>query len=435
MRTLTGFMLFVGLCEGLKRTSPSNAYPGSDSGINLGNTRVNERTPMRVWSAEEHSCDSEYRGSRTDKSPWRNFTSLTANATGDGYLRYGNGTKFSSPIGHSGSLNCSLATVRNSLWTASATSPATCQCRQPLTLRLTRQFTDETRCFGAPSSVNSWPVPGLVNCTDYPDLVTNVVYHKFTGQIRSGQNCLTAAPFRIPAADNMTELYKAWAVKFSPCVGYADPYLRQSWDVPEGVGEEISSLVSTPAMLDSLGQPSGHVGRIVLRGSTDIGQRCLDIGVDLPAIPSKTPAIFMEALLCDDSRFQRSDFALWRFYRSPSNDGVTNINQWATCMNRACSDCTDGELRGIWQSNDGPHFTEPLSVPMAYEFGQTCSLDSLREMAVPSMLQTNTSRCFCQSHNILDNVASIISPNADDLPSTRRPRFPHLNTTRTSSSV
>lgn len=446
MKSLLALVAFLDVVQGIRRTSPSNIYPGSSSGIDLSQIRPNTNPrPSLVWSSTADSPNRSLvpKPFRTDKSNWERFDEFDNSTVCHGYLRYGNEVTYSNPIAISGLTKCEYNQVRDFLWSTPVNNATdvTCQCRQGVPMYLTKQYQNEIRCLAKPSSDNGWPVPGLVNCTDYSDQVTRLVYHPFSGQIRTatGGECLTAMPYRTAAPGNMTGMWKPWSVKFMPCLNYIDPKQRQAWDVPEGVGEIVSDQAGRPPLVNAMNEPSGHVGRIVLRDSSDVGVRCLDIAYEFPPIPSKIPAVFMEAMLCSDLRLSMSDYSLWRFYRAPlgKDQEVARLNQWALCKNAACADCGDGELRALLKSpGTNVIYTEPLSMPFGLRYGQMCNLDMLRKIAVPEKLSDATDRkCYCQAHNYFESrrkgvplISSIIMANADDLPTTVRPGF--MNVTK-----
>jgi hypothetical protein len=196
----------------------------------------------------------------------------------------------------------------------------------------------------------------------------------------------------------------------------------------------LYTKISDKLLNSSLGEPMGHVGRIVLRDSADIGKRCLDVAYDFPALPSVIPVVFLEAMLCSDSRFNVADFAVWRFYQVVSRTEAYGMNQWLNCNNAACADCSDGQLKVIFSSGKE---TDPVSVPYNYGFGQTCDVDFLRQMALPEALYSRNATCYCQPNALLATAAKLshlISPNADDLPSTLKPSFPAKNSTKSEGS-
>jgi hypothetical protein len=316
----------------------------------------------------------------------------------------------------------SLTTLRSTLWSSTGLPSASpCQCLKSTPLNLSRQFQGDVRCFSTPSTVNGWPVPGLIDCAKYPNLVSSVVYHKFSGQIRSDRMCLTAE--KNAAASNKTDIWKPWTVTWQPCSNLADSSRRQSWDVPIGVGETTADLGFRPDGL-FLGKPSGRAGQITLRDSGDIGLRCLDIAYTAVSIPVKIQGTFLEAPLCDDARVTDSERAMWKFHAVDSTESSAD---WKPCQSPACMDCADGEVRG----HLGTVGTQGLSVPASAAFNETCTLTVLRQWAVPAIINGT---CFCQTHNYIvadrTDLTSMISTCADDLPSTETPSFPPKNTTR-----
>lgn len=420
-------LLFPGfLALRLGGPTPVRVYPEPQFRV----SPANGPKPMRVWESGAFDSSS---GPTTARTPWINNTNST-NISCDGFLRIGNGGKiFSAPIVASvDQERCSLSDLQSYLWSGIAreeSESGSCKCLKPIPMTLVQRYRDQVRCFAAPSSANGWPVPGLVDCAEYSDQVTQLVYHPESGQLRSSGNCLTASPYGTSGAS-----YTAWSVSFSTCLGYADPLNRQAWDVANGVGEQITYVSIESEINSTLGQPMGHVGRIVLRDSADIGKRCLDIGYDLPAVPSTIPAIFLEAILCNDVRFNPSDFAVWRFYQSVPRRDAYGMGQWVTCDNAACADCFDGQLKVVFDSSGDQ--TDAVSVPGRYSFGQSCDVNTLRRMALPSELDSSSnSTCYCQSNAFFvfgvndsaEKLSFLWGPNADDLPFTTTAHFPLKN--------
>jgi hypothetical protein len=201
--------------------------------------------------------------------------------------------------------------------------------------------------------------------------------------------------------------------------------------VADGVGEQLMYMKFEDKLKTQLGDPMGHLGRIVLRDSSDIGKRCLDLAYDFPAIPSPVPVVFLRAIPCSDVRFNAADYAVWRFYQAVPRTQAYAMNQWMTCNNKACADCADGQLKVVFVSGNG---TDAISVPGTYSFGQTCDVNTLREMALPSVLDSaSNSTCFCQRNALFGlsqshvKISSLLGPNSDDLPSTAKAAFPARN--------
>ena len=428
---LLGLVISV-VVEGIRRTSPYNVYPGSNSGIDLSNVLEKDEPATLMWASNEPMVIYQEKF-RTSRSSWNaSDSNLTTCA---GYLRYGSDDRYTVPVA-SNVMNssCSVDRLRESLWATKLGPPGDCQCRRPLSMKLTRQIGQSTKCFSEPSEANGWPLPGLVDCSMNSELVTEVVYHQFSGQIRSGQMCLTAEPY---STYNLSSApYKPWAVKLSLCSNDANGMARQSWDVASGVGDVPFNLGISANALD-IGRPSGHSGRIFLRDSADIGQRCLEIAYDMPASPLKVPAMFLEAVICEDTRFTPADVSIWRFIEGTRP--VDSPNEWKACSTPSCSDCYDGELR----ARIGIDYTQEVSVPYGFDYSSPfCSVTDLRRMTIPDITD---GRCFCQTHNLfsLNRTASysvpemgyIISATTDDLPSTKRPSFPARNQTLAASTV
>jgi len=216
---------------------------------------------------------------------------------------------------------------------------------------------------------------------------------------------------------------------------------RQSWDLPSQVGMHQEDLHWTSH--DGLGTPTGHLGRILLRDSSDIGMRCLDIQIHPTAYQSDIPVAFLEAGLCVDSRLSQSDYGQWRFYlvgnpdqvaTAPTVAGPDGYSQWNACKDSTCSICTiDDEYRGVWGRTDvspDVQATDPVSLPSDYTWTSQCSVQTIREIAVPDDVASFDSACFCQEHPLLFKKSQqpkkgfVLFNSQDDLPSSVRPRFP-----------
>ena len=430
MRPLVFHVLVISNVIALRRVRPFRAYPQSEAGAAA--LQSPSAAPVRVW--ESGSFFAQNASRTTERTPWVN-SSASKNLTCDGYLRYGNSDYLYSPpiIASVVNESCNLSRLRRYLWNVPADYEAgTCKCRRPIPMTLVQKQQDEMRCFAAPSSLNGWPFPGLVDCTASSDQITQLVYHPDSGQLRSGGNCLTASPNN-PSGP----IYSAWMVKFTSCLGYVDPSNRQAWDVAEGVGEQQIYMKFEDKLKTQLGDPMGHLGRIVLRDSSDIGKRCLDLAYDFPAIPSPVPVVFLKAITCSDVRFDAADYAVWRFYQAVPRTEAYAMNQWMTCNNKACTDCADGQLKVVFVSGND---TDAISVPGTYSFGQTCDVNTLREMALPGVLDSaSNSTCFCQKNALFGlsqsgaKISSLLGPNSDDLPSTAKAAFPARNVSSKSS--
>jgi hypothetical protein len=428
---LFGFLAIA--VSGIRISDPLRVYPISTSSVNLANINVVDSPSVRVWATPSQVEQANLL--KPDYTPWKNSTDGSSNYSCSGFLRYGDGSKYTaSIISTISNATCSLNTVRNYLWSSSPiVSPPTCECRPAIPLILARQYQGTNLCFGAPSSANGWPMPGLINCTDpsLSVLQTNIFYHRQSGQIRQGGKCLTASPYSLSI--NGSNIWKPWAVKWLDCSNVFTTDLRQSWDAPDGVGEVLPDLNLTRRADSIINTPSGHRGRITLRDSGDIGQRCLDVTYSPISVPVLVQAVFLEAPLCDDSRVSLAEKAIWRFYQAGPVDQT--VGNFKACSDASCSTCAvDGELRLNFGPSANQRTTKPISVPAGYAFNSVCSIEVLRGLAVPD---TPNGKCFCQTHNSFNSssvdVSSIISGYTDDLPTSARPSFPARNTTNLSA--
>ena len=410
---------------------------------NLSDRKQIPPTAVRLWSSG--NLANNVRGHPTSKSSWTE-TQLGFPFQCRGFARYGlmDAQAFSAPMVVD--LNTTFANLafRTNLWTdISLSTPSHCECRKavPLSARL------RGSCLVTPDP--SWPGPGLVKCDQVgsPPLAS-IKYHPTTGQIRISGKCLTAFPYTLTQLKNSSETYQPWGVSLSDCVNYQSLTSRQSWDLPDGVGTVLTTLNWDSK--DPLGIPSGRVGRVMLRGSSDIGHRCLDVAISPLTVPTKFSVAFLEAILCGDPRLVPGDFGMWSFYMKPasippnppsstlSTDG--SYPSWQTCSDNTCSVCSkDDEYRGSWQSLDpgttGPR-TDPVSLPSEFMWKSKCTADTLREVVIPDAIASLSSSCYCQEQPVLikfnnqlttsPKLTNIVWSGHDDLPV---PAPPQTNTT------
>jgi len=400
---------------------------------NLSNVRSIAPTAVRLWSTGYMGQNGTRH--QTSKSSWKE-TSLANSFICSGYARYGvmAAHAFSAPMITDMNTTCASLAFRKYLWSdISLSTPSSCECRKMVTL--SARLRDS--CLITPDP--SWPGPGLVKCDqkEAPPLAS-IKYHPTTGQIRISGKCLTAFPYSSTQLTNSSETYLPWGVSLSDCVNYQSLDSRQSWDLPDGVGTVLAALDWKSN--DRLGIPSGRVGRIMLRGSSDIGHRCLDVAITPLSVPTKFPVAFLEASLCGDPRLVPGDFGMWSFYMNststpnpPSSVASTDGSYpaWQACSDSTCSVCSkDDEYRATWQSLDpavsGPR-TDPVSLPSDFIWKSQCDADTLKEVAVPDALASLSSSCFCQEQPVLitfnrnltqtPKLTSIIWSGQDDFPS------------------
>jgi hypothetical protein len=323
---------------------------------------------VNIWSIQRDPAPAR----RQIHSSVSNWTECGPWCACDGELRIGDKTNssFSLPVTTSSNISCSVGSFRSQLWpSVSSSTPTACECRQPSSYRLVAR----DLCLVRPGP--GWPGPGLVSCT-YFTPNDGWKYLPASGQIRVDGKCLTAFPYDLTLTNN----WRPWGIRLSDCSSAASPSERQSWDVPDGIDEDQSSLFTSTD-----GEPVGHLGRISLRGSSDIGTRCLDISLTPVKLSTDYRVVQLEAILCDDVRYRKSDFLFFRFYRINSN----NLN-FSKCTTPECSDCRDGEIRVV-DGDTGSVLTQ--SVPNTGIDG-ICGLDSLKKMLVGEKFDGG--RCYCQ---------------------------------------
>lgn len=373
----------------------------------------------------------------TDRSPWTNFSSGQAGINCTGYLRYGDGQKYTAPLmSVMSNTTCSVETMKNYLWSSVPTAGIPqCQCRQALAMQLTQQFQGKIRCLSIPSEENGWPVPGLIDCTENATLVATVVYHRLSGQIRWGGRCLTAQPYSLSRKSE--DLWKPWSISWALCSNLYESAKRQSWDVPSGVGLPAANL-GLPTQYSFLGRPSGSAGKITLRDSGDIGLRCLDVSYTPTTLTVKVKGVFLEAPLCEDARVNFGDKSIWRFYESGMPPTAADaIDEWKNCGSNTCMECSDGEIRAGLDTS----FTQGVSVPGDVQMINPCSLDVLKSYVVPDNMPNG--KCHCQAQNFFVSsettrkpvLSFMITGSADDLPITQYASFPPRNTTKSANKL
>ena len=399
---------------------------------NLSNAKQTVPTAVRLWSTG--NLGKTTRGHPTSKSSWSE-TDLGFPFQCRGFARYGliDAEAFSAPMVVDLNTTCASLAFRTYLWSdISLSTPSSCECRKLVSLSARLRGS----CLVTPDP--SWPGPGLVKCDQQgsPPLAS-IKYHPTTGQIRISGKCLTAFPYSPSQLTNSSEIHLPWGVSLSDCMNYQSLTSRQSWDLPDGVGTVLETLNWNTQ--DPLGIPSGRVGRITLRGSSDIGHRCLDAAISPLAVPTKFSVAFLEASLCGDPRLVPGDYGMWSFFMNstiaknpstsiPSTDGA--YPPWQTCSDNTCSVCSkDDEYRGAWQSLDpgtsGPR-TDPVSLPSDFMWKSKCTADTLREVVVPDAIASLSSSCFCQEQPVLitfnnkltqsPKLTSLIWSGQDDLP-------------------
>lgn len=398
--------------------------------------------PLRVFSTGS-TLGPDLPDSPSSTSQWMQLNgSPTINCTG--LLRYGSASDnvFSLPIVTNSPIECNVGAIHDFLWRNSSINEleagSSCQCRRQLPLRLTMRG----RCLATPQT--GWISPGLVDCKEGQYMVGEWKFNPVSGQLRSGSKCLSAFPYNVKESTS----WKPWGVRMSDCLDFHNPSVRQSWSVPFGVGTALSSPfsgTSDPASQDGPHDwiPSGHVGRIVLRDSWDIGPRCLDISLSPQRIPTSLQVVFLEAPLCDDARIQSGDHGMWRFWVSPNatESDMNRANNWEQCSNGDCNNCDDDdEYRAYWLPSPSNNFTDTVSVPAGFSFSKTrCDIFSIRRIAInPSLANHANSTCFCQaipaihSWPILE-PGSISWGGIDDLPTTQSPPLVAANVTKSKS--
>lgn len=405
-------------------------YPISSGGVNLDDLQVKDQPPVRVWSVDSMvNFENQF---HTDRSPWKNYSPGQPDMNCTGYLRYGDGQKFTAPImSVMPNTTCSAETVKNYLWSAVTTvNPPQCQCRQPLAMQLTQQFQGKIRCLSLPSGENGWPAPGLIDCSEYAPLVATLVYHRLSGQIRWAGRCLTAQPYS--TSRKSEDLWKPWSITWAPCSNMYETSKRQSWDVPAGAGLPAANL-GLSSQYAFLGRPSGRTGKITLRDSGDIGQRCLDVSYSPTTLSVKVQGVFLEAPLCDDARVNSGDKSMWRFFESGLPPTAADaIDIWKNCGSTTCMECSDGEIRAGLDNS----FTHGVSVPGDFQLVKPCTMDVLKSMVLPGDIPNG--KCHCQAQNLFlssgvtrkPNLSFMVTGSADDLPITQFPSFPPRNSTK-----
>jgi hypothetical protein len=402
---------------------------------------VHPRIPsaLRVWSTG--TLVQNVPNHLTSKSTWRS-TGLTQPFECRGFARYGKPASgvFTPPIVSDMNSTCTSLEFRKYLWSdIQLSTTSTCECRKIVSVSARLRGS----CLVQPQV--GWPGPGLVKCDakDAPPLVS-IKYHPTTGQVRIDGKCLTAFPYSLTQLSNVSENYLPWGVSLADCNNYQNVRSRQSWDFPDGVGTVLTDL--NWASADGLGTPSGRVGRVTLRASSDIGMRCLDVAMTPLSVPATFPVAFLEASVCEDARINPGDLGLWSFYmiknastqesasssdpQVPSTDGP--YPPWQTCNDNVCSVCSkEDEYRGVWQSVDpassGPR-TDPVSLPTDFTWKAKCDVDTLREVIIPDSIASLSSSCYCQEQPVLiafnnalkgsPKLKSIMWSGQDDLPPT-----------------
>ena len=407
-----------------------NVWPGSTSSVQWHNIHAdNAPHPVRVWSTESTSYAPD--SLQTDKSPWVQCEGVACHCSGSLRISDDADRYFSYPVAVSdetASVQCSVSGFQSFLWPGGdneRSADSSCQCRRLLPMYITLR----RKCLSV-GDLAAWPGPGLVNCTESPELVTEWKYHLSSGQIRSpGGLCLSAVPYHY---SNVSD-WKPWSVQTLPCLNYIDPKVRQAWAVPEGVGRvgEASLFNSVFHAANKSWRPSGHTGRIRLRDSSDIGNRCLEIAVNPPVISTKVPVVWMEAIVCDDIRFTDRDLANFQFVHNTQN-ATEPTGMWSKCDSAHCDECFDDELRATMQNGQT---SQTVSIPNGFAISEnTCNINSIRAMAIPETLRgsslTDTSKCYCQTQLPRYRPHTLLWANTDDIPTTIRPQFPasHNNT-------
>ena len=434
------FLILNDTVWGISRaiTQPSNVWPGSPSGIDLtGMHSRNGPRPVEVWSTS--NALTQERVLKTDKSPWVQCN--TTSCACDGYLRYGNSTsQLFSPaiVTNKANIQCDLKSIRTFLWSDVSTADvsSTCQCRHSASLNIVLRG----KCLS--QGVTGWIGPGLVNCTDPSsmNLVSDWKYHPTSGQIRTiatnsttafgattGGLCVTAVPYNDHSAANFSSNWNAWGVQLLPCDAKVNPFARQAWDLPDPTLGDAS--VNMKSVFPAVGQgpptvgsqPTGYPGRIKLRDSSDIGNRCLEISLNPPSVPTQVPVVWLEAIICEDIRFREIDFANFQFFLAktkfirPRIDHP-RVGEWISCMSPTCSECFDEEIRSI--RTYSKKISQPVS--LSHPLEEKCSIDTIRAIAIPEVKGT----CFCQTALSKTETKTLLDKITDDLPSTVRPVFP-----------
>jgi hypothetical protein len=374
-------------------------------------------------------------------APWRALNaSVSSECTG--LLRYGSNSShiFSLPVVTNTSVSCSLGSIQEYIWSnpfpAETAAQPTCECRPHIPLRMTLRG----RCLAIPQS--GWVSPGLVDCVEGESMVGEWKYNPVSGQIRSGGKCLTAFPYNSKDSSS----WHPWGIQVSDCLSYHNPSKRQSWSVPPGVGTVLQNpFDSLHNVSRNLSIPSGYIGRVHLRDSWDIGSRCLDIALSPPSIPTTIQVVFVEAVLCEDSRLRQTDFGLWQFWvgKNTTSDSMKSAGEFRTCPSGICTTCNaDDEYRAVWLGDDGQRVAmDTVSIPAGQNVTE-CDISTLKQVAVSESLSTLTNgTCFCQDmpglnhFDITNHPGSVLWQGVDDLPSTVDPAVVRANITSNTTAT
>jgi hypothetical protein len=268
-------------------------------------------------------------------------------------------------------------------------------------------------------------------------MLASVKYNPSSGHIRIGGKCVTAFHYAPDNQANHTLVHLPWGIKLEDCRMYHRRDERQSWDLPKQVGKILTDLGWSS--MDGLGTPTGHLGRIVLRDSSDIGPRCLDVALDPSPYQSDIPVAFLQASICTETRLSQNDYGLWRFYFASTPDssivaGEDGYPAWRSCLDSSCSNCdNDDEYRGFWSPTSPgslPVTTQPVSLPTDFNWTSKCDVYQIKKVAIPDDVASLNSACFCQEDPLMflhanhPQIGTMIFNSQDDLPTSIRPKFP-----------
>ena len=312
-----------------------------------------------------------------------------------GYVRAVlNDKVYSAPVRVDNDINCTAGAFSDYLWESLNGTTGRCMRRNHKKLI----FKNQAGCMQPGEPGFGWPGPGVKEDCSF----SGWVYHQYSGQIRYNDNCLTAV-----RPKNGT-MYSPWLVKLMNCTMAVVSSARQAWDLPTNVLNDYGEVPSiTYAQPEEIfggvkAIKAGTVGMIQLRDSADIGDRCLEL---TPGnVPVFTPALFLEAKVCDDLTVAETDKAQWSILTFVAE--VTD-ESWQRCVDGDCSDC--GQDCEILYESLAKEITKPVGHSGRVDGG--CGIDFIRDVAIPRT--GNESMCICQlsgqenySWNTLEDYAN-----------------------------